>query len=161
MKRYIHDQQQKKDGTGEDIGSFLGVEEDGWLYRSGKTLHVVSSLTAAPWRTAVFAQKRSRIGGFEQFLRAIVQEGFSAQISAEQIPDVRHELWNEKRSRLAASEGIQQMKLNRLEMWERLAQKGEALRSEYTLTLTTSESKINIREREDEPENLNTEEMKR
>lgn len=124
MKRYIHDQQQKKDGTGEDIGSFLGVEEDGWLYRSGKTLHVVSSLTAAPWRTAVFAQKRSRIGGFEQFLRAIVQEGFSAQISAEQIPDVRHELWNEKRSRLAASEGIQQMKLNRLEMWERLAQKG-------------------------------------
>ncbi|ULO07150.1 hypothetical protein H1230_30145 [Paenibacillus sp. 19GGS1-52] len=161
LKRYIHDVQQKKEGTGEDLGSFLGVEEDGWLYRSGKTLHVVSSLTAAPWKTAVFAQKRTRIGGFEQFLRALVQEGFSAQISAEQIPDVRHDLWNQKRNRPAASEGIQQMKLNRIEMWERLARTGKALRSEYTLTLTTSESKIKVRERADEPADLNPEELKR
>ncbi|GGG06348.1 hypothetical protein GCM10010912_58690 [Paenibacillus albidus] len=161
VKRYIHDVQQKKEGTGEDIGSFLGVEEDGWLYRSGKTLHVVFSLSAVPWKTAVYGQKRTRVGGFEQFLRAIVQEGFSAQISAEQIPDVRHELWNEKRNRPAKSEGIQQMKQNRIEMWDRLARNGEALRSEYTLTLTTSESKINIREREDEPADLNPGELKR
>jgi len=161
LKRYIHDVQQKKEGDGEELGFFLGIEEDGWLYRSGKTLHVVSSLTAAPWKTAVYAQKRTRIGGFEQFLRAIVQEGFSAQISAEQIPDIRHELWNQKRDRPAASEGIQQMKLNRIEMWEGLAQKGKALRSEYTLTLTTSESKIKSRERADEPADLNPDELKR
>ncbi|ASA20272.1 hypothetical protein [Paenibacillus donghaensis] len=161
LKRYIHDVQRQKEGTGEELGSFLGVEEDGWLYRSGKMLHVVSSLSAAPWKTAVYGQKRTRIGGFEQFLRAIVQEGFSAQISAEQIPDVRQELWNEKRNRAAASDGIQQMKLNRIEMWERLARNGEALRSEYTLTLTTSEAQIKIRERADEPADLSPEEVKR
>ncbi|MDF9841920.1 MULTISPECIES: hypothetical protein [unclassified Paenibacillus] len=161
LKRYIHDAQQKKEGAGEDLGSFLGVEEDGWLYRSGKTLHVVSSLSASPWKTAVYAQKRTRIGGFEQFLRAMVQEGFSAQISAEQIPDVRLELWNQKRNHPAKSPGIQAMKLNRIEMWERLAREGKALRSEYTLTLTTSESKIKIRERADEPSDLNPEALKR
>lgn len=161
LKRYIHDAQQKKEGAGEDLGSFLGVEEDGWLYRSGKTLHVVSSLSASPWKTAVYAQKRTRIGGFEQFLRAMVQEGFSAQISAEQIPDVRLELWNQKRNHPAKSPGIQAMKLNRIEMWERLARDGKALRSEYTLTLTTTESKIKIRERADEPADLNPEALKR
>lgn len=161
LKRYIHDAQQKKEGAGEDLGSFLGVEEDGWLYRSGKTLHVVSSLSASPWKTAVYAQKRTRIGGFEQFLRAMVQEGFSAQISAEQIPDVRLELWNQKRNHPAKSPGIQAMKLNRIEMWERLTREGKALRSEYTLTLTTSESKIKIRERADEPADLNPEALKR
>ncbi|NOU79779.1 hypothetical protein GC101_12935 [Paenibacillus sp. LMG 31459] len=161
LKRYIHDAQQKKEGAGEDLGFFLGVEEDGWLYRSGKTLHVVSSLSASPWKTAVYAQKRTRIGGFEQFLRAMVQEGFSAQISAEQIPDVRLELWNQKRNHPAKSPGIQAMKLNRIEMWERLARDGKALRSEYTLTLTTSESKIKIRERADEPADLNPEALKR
>ncbi|OMF86052.1 hypothetical protein [Paenibacillus sp. FSL R7-0337] len=161
LKRYIHDAQQKKEGAGEDLGSFLGVEEDGWLYRSGKTLHVVSSLSASPWKTAVYAQKRTRIGGFEQFLRAMVQEGFSAQISAEQIPDVRLELWNQKRNHPAKSPGIQAMKLNRIEMWEGLAREGKALRSEYTLTLTTSESKIKVRERADEPADLNPEALKR
>lgn len=161
LKRYIHDAQQKKEGAGEDLGSFLGVEEDGWLYRSGKTLHVVSSLSASPWKTAVYAQKRTRIGGFEQFLRAMVQEGFSAQISAEQIPDVRLELWNQKRNYPAKSPGIQAMKLNRIEMWGRLARDGKALRSEYTLTLSTSESKIKIRERADEPADLNPEALKR
>lgn len=161
LKRYMHDVQQKKEGAGEDLGSFLGVEEDGWLYRSGKTLHVVSSLSASPWKTAVYAQKRARIGGFEQFLRAMVQEGFSAQISAEQIPDVRLELWNQKRNHPAKSPGIQAMKLNRIEMWERLARDGKALRSEFTLTLTTTESKIKIRERADEPADLNPEALKR
>ncbi|WP_341347107.1 hypothetical protein [Paenibacillus sp. FSL H3-0469] len=161
LKRYMHDAQQKKEGAGEDLGSFLGVEEDGWLYRSGKTLHVVSSLSASPWKTAEYAQKRMRIGGFEQFLRAMVQEGFSAQISAEQIPDVRLELWNQKRNHPAKSPGIQAMKLNRIEMWERLARDGNALRSEYTLTLTTSESKIKLRERADEPAELNPEALKR
>ncbi|NOU82510.1 hypothetical protein GC101_26960 [Paenibacillus sp. LMG 31459] len=161
LKRYMHDAQQKKEGSGEDLGSFLGLEEDGWLYRSGKTLHVVSSLSASPWKTAVYAQKRTRIGGFEQFLRAMIQEGFSAQISAEQIPDVRRELWNQKRNRPSASQGIQNMKLNRIRMWEGLAQQGKALRSEYTLTLTTFESKIKVRERADEPADMNQEELKR
>lgn len=43
--------------------------------------------------------KKQRIGGFETFLRSLVREGFECDITEEQIPDFRHEIWNVKKEK--------------------------------------------------------------
>lgn len=161
LYRFYLYQQQKKLGNGEKIGKVLGISEDGWLYRSGNQMHVITSVIVPPWSTAVYSEKRSRIGTFETFLRNLVQEGFEATISSEQVPDFRHQLWTAKKEKMALTEGIQRMKLRRIAMWEKLAMNGEAKRSEYTLTLSTTENRVEIREREDEPEEVTKEELRR
>lgn len=160
-KRWIKDRRQKKTGKGEDIADFLGVEEESWFYRSPRMLQIVLKITAPPWEVAEVSKKRKRLTQFENFLRSCVVEGFEAQFSSEQVPDYRHHIWNEKRSKETFSEGIEGLKLNRIRMWEGMAEKRMAKRSEYTLRLRISEISIAIRERDDEPEGLSKEESRR
>jgi hypothetical protein len=152
---------QKKAGLGEEMEQLLGVQSDGWFYRSGKTLHVVVALHAHPWQTAVFNQKRQRINGYEQFLRACASEGFEASLSAEQVADYQHELWAAKASKPVSSEGMAMLKNNRIAMWKQKAESGEARRSVYTLRLSVMEYRIDSRERDDEEAELSKAERHR
>ncbi|WP_340458025.1 hypothetical protein [Paenibacillus graminis] len=161
LRRTLHYWRQPKSGNGEQLIKLLGLEEDGWLYRSGKTLQVVVKVSAPPWQTAGFSQKRSRLSGFESFLRACAREGFSASITSEQVPDFRHEIWDRRRAANAPSEGLRELRLRRIALWEELVAKGEAQRSEYTLTLNIPEHKLDLRQREDEPEEAKSEELQR
>ncbi|MBA9086507.1 hypothetical protein FHR92_002985 [Fontibacillus solani] len=161
MKRSYHDLRQAKSGSGEKMDELLGIKEDGWFYRSEHQIHVVIKITAPPWGTAVLAQKKQRLAGFERFLRACVREDIELSISSEQVPDFRFELWNAKRDRVAATPGIERLRHNRLQMWENLACNNEALRSEYIFRLSIYENKISIRERDDEPDDLSEVEQKR
>lgn len=160
-KRWIRYVKQPREGTGDKMETLLGVSPDGWLYRSGKTLHIVASVNAPPWETAVFSHKKLRILGYESFLRSCVREGFEAAVSAEQVNDFRHEIWNAKRQKVAASQGIQELNQERIELWEHLARTGEAQRSEYTIRLSINEVQITLRERDDEPKDLTSDQLKR
>ncbi|MDN4090897.1 hypothetical protein [Paenibacillus polymyxa] len=158
-KRWFHERRQKKMGTGEEIASLLGVEEESWYYRSPRVIHIVLNITAPPWEGALVQHKRSRINNFEYFIRNCVMEGFTAQISSEQVPDYQHSIWDEKKDQPSATEGIQQLKLNRIRMWEEKAASGLAKRSEYTMSLWINEISIKVREREDEPTDLDKKEL--
>lgn len=158
-KRWFLERRQRKSGTGEEIASLLGVEEESWYYRSPRVIHIVLNITAPPWEGALVQHKRSRINNFEYFIRNCVMEGFTAQVSSEQVPDYQHSLWDEKRDQPSATEGIQQLKLNRIRMWEEKAASGLAKRSEYTMSLWINEISIKVREREDEPTDLDKKEL--
>lgn len=160
-KRWFYNFRQRREWKAENIETFLGTKEDGWIYRSGMSIQFVLHVEAPPWQTAIVSNKRMRLGGYESFLRACVREGFTPDISAEQIPDFRHEIWNSKRSKKSASKGIENLKQNRLEMWEQLARSGDAQRSEFTLMMSIDEFRIAIRERDDEPEGLSKLELQR
>jgi hypothetical protein len=150
-----------KQGEGASLGDLLGIEEDGWSYRSDQMMHIVLSVTALPWSTATMSAKRQRLGAFENFLRACSREDFEASFSSEMINDFRHELWNKKELSLAVSPGISKLKQQRLEMWRELASTGEAQRSEYTLRLSIPQYTIPIRERDDEPLGATKKELER
>lgn len=152
---------QKKSGLGENIEEFLGVKEDSWFYRSPRMVQLVLKVTAPPWNVAEVSKKRTRLTQFEFFLRSCVVEGFEAQFSAEQIPDFQHEIWNARRKRQTVTEGIESLKMNRIRMWEDMAETRKAKRSEYTLRLRINEIHIENRERDDEPEGLSKAELKR
>lgn len=156
--RYIR---QKNTGSGDEMEQLLGAESDGWFYRSGKMLHMVISLQADPWQTAVYNQKKQRINGFEQFLRACASERFEASISSEQISDYQHELWTAKANKPVASEGMAALKQNRITMWRNMAESGEAKRSVYVLRLSVMEYQIDSRERDDETTEMTKEERQR
>lgn len=160
-KRYIRDFRTKKEGTGEDFKSLLNIEEDSWLYRSGKVIHIVSEISSPPWQTAVYAQKRKRIASFENFLRGIVREGFTATITTEKVPDFRLDLWNRKRKAPAASEGIHKLRSDRIALWEHLATNGDALKSEFHLTLSIDEHRVTLREQDGEKDNMKPADIKR
>ncbi|MGG4108815.1 hypothetical protein AAXB25_33475 [Paenibacillus lautus] len=160
-KRYIRDFRTKREGSGEDFKSLLNIEEDSWLYRSGKVIHIVSEISAPPWQTAVYAQKRKRIASFENFLRGIVREGFKATITSEKVPDFRLDLWKRKRNAPAASDGIHKLRLRRVALWEHLATNGEALKSEYHLTLSIDEHRVTLREQDGEPEDMKPADIKK
>lgn len=152
---------QAKSEDGEKLPETLGIMEDGWFYRSFKDIHIVIDVKAPPWNTAVLSKKRQRLGGYENFLRACVREGFETHISAEQVPDFRHEIWNNMKSTKSLSTGIEKLRNQRIQMFKDLVEKGEARRSEYTLVLSINELSIAIRERDDEPEGLSKEQLKR
>ncbi|MEK8210564.1 hypothetical protein NST41_33765 [Paenibacillus sp. FSL L8-0696] len=161
FRRLTHYIKHPKEGSGDSMDSLLGVTEDGWFYRSGKTIHIMLNVQSPPWETAVFSQKKQRIGGFETFLRSLVREGFECDITEEQIPDFRHEIWNVKKEKRSVSEGIERRKVKRLQLFEELAKSGSAKRSEYTIRLSISEFDLTIRQREDEPKGLSKAELKR
>lgn len=165
LKRAYYDIKQAKSGSGEQMEELLGVKADGWFYRSNLQIHVVVGLTAPPWDTAVLSKKKSRLGDFENFIRACVREGFELSISSEQINDFRHDIWNAKRNKEVATPGIEKLKQNRIEQWEQFTYDNssgfQARRSEYTLRLSIYEGKVVARERDDEPEGLDKVELKR
>ncbi|MEK5163169.1 hypothetical protein NYE69_12630 [Paenibacillus sp. FSL R5-0527] len=161
LRRLYHHARQPKNGSGESMEDLLGAKPDGWLYRSGDWVHVVISVNAPPWGVAVLSQKKQRLAGFENFLRACAREGFEAAISAEQVGDYQHAIWNAKRASSAASEGIARLRAARLDRWQQLAESGEAQRSEYILRLSLPDRRITIRQRDDEPSEATKEELKR
>lgn len=161
IRRMFHYTRHPKSGSGESIGDLLGAKPDGWFYRSEGWVHVVISVNAPPWAVAVLSQKKQRLGGYENFLRACAREGFEASISAEQVGDYQHGIWNAKRESTAASEGIARLRAARLNRWQQLAESGEALRSEYILRLSIPDKRITIRQRDDEPSEATKEELKR
>ncbi|MGG3278946.1 hypothetical protein [Paenibacillus solani] len=160
-KRYIRDFRTKREGSGEDFKQLLNIEEDSWLYRSGKVVHIVSEISSPPWQTAIYGQKKRRISAFENFLRGIVREGFTASITSEKIPDFRLDYWKRKRQEPAASKGIHKLRLDRIALWEHLAENGEALKSEYHLTLSIDEHRVNLREQEQETEDMKPADIKK
>lgn len=162
----------QKEGDKSDIFEFLGVEEDGWLYRSDKTWHIPIRLHAPPWKIAVVQNKRQRLAGFEAFIRTCVIEGFEAEIHAEQVPDYRHDLWDAKMKRPVATEGIGKLKQLRQDRWRRQARSAlpeesntlqgmQALNSEYILHLSIPEFKLTIQERGGEDQGGSKEEIRR
>lgn len=151
----------KKEEDGKELAEILGMSEDGWLYRSGKTWQMIFAVQAPPWETAVSAEKRKRINSFGAFIRTAVNEGFDLDVQSEQVPDYRYELWDQIASRPAASEGIAQLKQNRLKAWQQTVHRGEAFRSEYMVTLTIHEFALRIHQRDDEPEGASKEELRR
>lgn len=165
-KRYFHDKRQPKSGDGEQIADVLAMEEDSWFYVTGSkqqkpTVQLLYSIQAPPWSTAVLSQKRQRIAAFGQFIRAAAKEGFSVDVSMEQIPDYQHEIWTQKEQAPSDSEGIDHLKKMRIGMWRELARSGEAKRSAYVLRLTIDRSRIVGKQRDDEPADLSKEELKR
>ncbi|WP_138753533.1 hypothetical protein [Paenibacillus sinopodophylli] len=160
-RRRFRYMRQKATGLGEEAEQLLGAESDGWFYRSGKRLHLVISIQAHPWHTAIFNQKKQRINGYEQFLRACASEGFEASLSAEQVADYQHELWAAKADKPAGSEGMAELKHNRITMWRNMAESGEAKRSVYVLRLSVMEYQIDSRERDDESDDMLKEERQR
>ncbi|WP_168121899.1 hypothetical protein [Paenibacillus sp. HB172176] len=165
-KRYYLDKRyQPKRGSGSDMGALLGMQEDGWYYvnanKNGKpVVQILYQLQAPPWETAILSQKRKRIAAFGQFIRACAKEGFAADIHAEQIPDFRHDIWQQKEASSSDSEGIHNLKMMRIGMWRELARSGEAQRSAYVLRLSIDQHRIDARQRDDEPEGTK-EELKR
>ncbi|MEI7024712.1 hypothetical protein [Paenibacillus sp. y28] len=146
--------------SGEDLG-LLGVQEDSWLYRSPFVWQAVHRLTAPPWNTAVYDEREKRLGGFELFLRTAAQEQTDVSIHAEQVPDFRWELWEEKLAQNPDKPGIAAMTARRIARMKALAQGGAAMRSEYILRLAFREKALNKLQREDEPEGLTKEQLLR
>lgn len=162
IRRFYRYMKLKKVGDGSMLSDFLGVDQDSWTYRNqkNKQIHIVSSLTAQPWNTALYNQKNNRIQGYEMFLRSLVLEGFTASISAEIVPDYRHEYWERKRQEPAVSEGVEKLRTDRLDLWEDLVNSEQAMRSEYTLTLSVDEKDISSIQL-DEEEDMTNDERKR
>ncbi|WP_163860420.1 hypothetical protein [Paenibacillus elgii] len=151
----------RRSGTGEDLAEWLGVDPEGWLYKSGYVWHIVLRLQAPPWQTATIAQQCVRVQGYERFLRACLTERVEVAVSSEQVPDFRWEIWNMKRNRPSYSEGLTRITERRLARWQQQARTREAQRTEYTMRLSINEKTLTRLEREDEPPELSKEELKR
>jgi hypothetical protein len=166
-KRYYMDKRhQPKGGTGEQVADLLGMEEDGWFYVSTSKqrkpiIQILYSVQVPPWETAILNQKRQRIAAFGQFIRAAAKEGFTVDVFTEQIPDFRHDIWQQKELAPSDSEGIHNLKMMRLSMWRGLAERNEAQRSVYTMRLTIDHHRIEARQRDDEPAEASKDELKR
>jgi len=162
-KRLFRYLKQKRKGDGESFAEYLGTEADSWMYRNKRNnqVHIVSSLASLPWKSALHIEKKQRIGAFEYFLRNLVLEKFNdATITSEKVPDFRHELWEKKRNQSAPTEGIRELRNARIKLWEDLANSGQAMRSEFTLTLSIDEKDVASMQQEDE-EDMSSEERKR
>ncbi|WP_338709263.1 hypothetical protein [Paenibacillus amylolyticus] len=161
-KRFIRYIRQKRNG---DVAAFieqLGTEEDSWIYRNknNKRVHIVASMGAMPWNTSLYKEKQNRIQEYEMFLRSLVMEGFTASVTSETVPDFRHDFWEQKRHTASVNDGIKMLRNGRIDLWEDLANAGEAKRSEYTVTLSIDEKNVSTIE-QDEEDQLSNSEKKR
>lgn len=152
------------EGEGEDIGEYLDIVEDGWMYRSDKSWNIILKVEppqSPSWEHNIITQQREQLGSFENMLRVAFSEKMTVEIHAEQIPDFRYELWDHMHQKKAASEGIKDLRQGRLALWETFVDDGFANTSEYTMRLTINDVGLVLIERDDEPEHLSKSELKR
>ncbi|WP_348622617.1 hypothetical protein [Paenibacillus polymyxa] len=159
--RFLLYLRQKKEGTGEQMDKLLNAQEDGWMYRSGETLMILVGVRTPPWAPSLLNQKRKRLNGYEAFLRQCIREGFSVHVSAEQVPDFRHDLWNELTEREEDTPGLEDLKQGRLQMWKAEVDSGISNRPAYYIRLDIEEFRVDVRERDDEPDGATKQELKR
>ncbi|MFM9329045.1 hypothetical protein [Paenibacillus mesotrionivorans] len=155
-------------GSGEQLPELLGAQEDSWLFKSGSVWQMVLHVQPPPWHTAELAKKRNRIGALEAFIRTAVREHFSVDVDTHLVPDYQWELWNAKRSKPKATEGIERLSQRRLRLYESSAnlqkdtpERPQAKRTVYVLRLSIEEYRLSLQERDDEPEGATKEELRR
>lgn len=155
-------------GSGEQLQELLGAQEESWLFKSGSVWQMVLYVQPPPWHTAELAKKRNRIGAMEAFIRTAVREHFAVDIDTHLVPDYQWELWNAKRNKSKATEGIERLSQRRLRLYESSAnlqkdtpERPQAKRTLYVLRLSIEEYRLSAQERDDEPEGATKEDLRR
>lgn len=159
-KRLLRYWKQPKEIDGSKMDEALGITEDGPFYRSGREWQMVFRVDPPPWETAVLQQKKQMIQSYGEFLRACMQRKVDVMIEEDFTPDFLWDIWNVKRATPSATQGIEQLKMNRLDYFERIARENTARRAHYHMRLSVNETNLPLQQREGE-EGLSKEQIER
>ena len=142
IKRRKHFISERKEGTGVEIGSLLGVEADGAFYRSGNRWHITFAVTPPPWSLAVAQQKKSRVHSFGEVLRYCAEKKIAVAVFEERVPDFQHDMWEKKQKKTSQNEKVEKMKHRRIAHFQRRIDSGVATKKEFHLTLEIDETEL-------------------